>query len=166
MIPPLQFLEHVIHPTLEHLAHVEKWMAGPASEQLMLGTALAESTLTHLVQIGGGPARSMFQIEVAFNFDDPLTFEDIYERYLRSRPRLLVAIHELRMPAFTPYEQITGNQHFACGIARLRYWMVPERLPMLDDLAAMGRYYKKYFNTAGGLGEASHWADLYRHFVQ
>ena len=159
MIPPAQFLEHVIRPTLDHLAVAEPRLATEASANLLLGTAIAESNLSALVQHGGGPALSMFQIE-------PATFDDIYERYLRARPGFLMAVQDLRLPALTPMEQLPANPFFACAIARMKFWMAPEPLPAADDIAALGRYWKTHYNTAGGAGKASHWASLYRQYVK
>lgn len=161
MIPPRQWLKHVVRPTLEHLAVVEPGLGGLASEQLMLGTAIAESGLSALEQMGGGPALSMFQIE-------PSTFEDIYYRYLQKtgKETLQIAIKELQVSAFGPLAQLAGNRFFACGIARLKYWPVPEPLPNLDDIEGMGDYYKKWYNTTEGAGDAARWADLYRRYVQ
>ena len=159
MIPPAQFLEHVIWPTLNCLAVAAPRLGGRAAEQLMLGTAISESNINALVQHGGGPALSMFQIE-------PATFDDIYERYLRARPGFLIAVQDLRLPALTPMEQLPANPFFACAIARFKYWPVPEPLPDADDIAALGRYWKDWYNTARGAGKASHWASLYRQYVK
>ena len=159
MIPPAQFLEHVIRPTLNCLAVAAPRLGTEASANLMLGTAVAESNLSSLVQYGGGPALSMFQIE-------PATFDDIYERYLRARPGFLIAVQDLRLPALTPMEQLPANPFFACAIARMKFWMAPEPLPAADDIAALGRYWKDHYNTAGGAGKASHWASLYRQYVK
>ena len=159
MIPPAQFLEHVIRPTLDHLAVAEPRLGGRAAEQLMLGTAISESNINALVQHGGGPALSMFQIE-------PATFDDIYERYLRARPKFMIAVRELRVSALTPLEQLPANPFFACAIARMKYWMAPEALPDADDIDALGAYWKRHYNTLGGQGTASHWAYLYRKHVK
>ena len=161
MIPPRQWMKHVVRPTLEHLSVVEPRLGGLASEQLMLGTAIAESGLSALAQIGGGPAVSMFQIE-------PATFKDIYYRYLQKpgKESLQTAIRELQVSAFGPLAQLSGNRFFACGIARIKFWMVPDPLPHLNDLEGMGAYYKTWYNTEGGAGDAGRWADLYRQFVK
>ena len=161
MIPPAQFLEHVIRPTLDHLAVAEPRLGGRAAEQLMLGTAISESNINALVQHGGGPALSMFQIE-------PATFHDIYDRYvgMRLSAQLCLAINDLRLPALTPREQLPGNPFFACAIARMKYWMAPQPLPDADDIDALGRYWKTHYNTLGGQGTASHWAYLYRKHVK
>ena len=159
MIPPAQFLEHVIRPTLDHLSVADPRLGTEASANLLLGTAIAESNLSALVQHGGGPALSMFQIE-------PATFDDIYERYLRARPGFLIAVQDLRLPALTPMEQLPANPFFACAIARFKFWMSPTPLPEADDIGALGRMWKSVYNTAGGAGTASHWASLYRQYVK
>lgn len=158
MIPPAQFLEHVIRPTLDHLAVAEPKLGTEASARLLLGTAIAESNLAALAQHGDGPALSFFQIE-------PATFDDIYERYLRIRTGFLVAVQDFLVPAFTPLEQLAGNPYFACAIARMKFWMAPAPLPDADDIDALGRYWKTVYNTAAGAGTASHWAYLYRKCV-
>lgn len=160
MIPPKDFLERVIRPTLRHLAEADPRLGGRAAEQLMLGTAIAESGLDALVQMGGGPALSFFQIE-------PATFGDIYGRYLLkpARADLKNAIDALLVPAFGPLEQLDGNPYFACAVARTRYWWVKARLPAAGDIKAMGRYWKANYNTARGAGDAAHFAHLYRQLV-
>lgn len=159
MIPPAQFLEHVIRPTLDHLAVAEPRLGTEASARLLLGTAIAESNLAALVQHGGGPALSMFQIE-------PATFDDVYKRYLWARPRFMNVVRDLRLPALTPMEQLPANPFFACAIARFKYWMAPKPLPDADDIDALGAYWKAVYNTPKGAGTASHWAYLYRKHVK
>ncbi len=143
---------------LGRLARFDSRLGGAASEQLMLGTAIAESRLAAFQQ-RGGPALSMFQIE-------PATFADIYKRYLRSRPGLLEAVRAFMLPGLRPLEQLAGNQHFACAIARVKYWMSPRPLPAPGDLDALGAYWKAVYNTSLGAGEASRWASLYRKYAE
>ncbi|KKN90071.1 hypothetical protein LCGC14_0231840 [marine sediment metagenome] len=160
MIPPIQFLQDVIGPTLTHLAAMEPRLDTPAARALLLGTAIQESHLSAYKQLGGGPAMSFFQIE-------PATFEDIFDRYL-SRPdksALRGAVRALLIPAFEPGEQLDTNQHLACAIARIRYWMVPERMPRPDDIDGLAVYWKLHYNTTGGGGSASEWALNFRKYA-
>ena len=166
MIPPDQFLEHVIRPVLSGLAEYDERLHSRAAEQLLLGTAIAESRLGAFVQKGGGPARSFFQIEASGDYANPRTFEDIYERYLRNRPGLLVAVQGWLFPNMPAFKQLPGNQHFGCAIARTKFWMIPHPLPEADDIEGLGTYYKRWFNTGGGAGSAAKWADLYRKYVK
>ncbi len=157
MIPPEEFRRYVIRPVLGRLARCDARLGGAASEQLMLGTAIAESELNALAQ-RGGPALSMFQIE-------PATFADIYGRYLRLRPRLLTAVRAFMFPELAPLEQLAGNQHLACAIARVKYWMSPRPLPAPGNIDALGAYWKAHYNTSHGAGRTSRWAYLYRKYV-
>ena len=166
MIPPAHFLEHVIRPVLSGLAKVDERLGGTAAEQLMLGTAIAESRLEAFEQKGGGPARSFFQIEASGDPAKPLTFEDIYDRYLRGRPGLLIAVQRWLFPDIPAFKQLPGNQHFACAIARMKFWPVKSPLPQAGDFDSMGRYYKRWYNTGGGAGSAAHWVHLFKKYVK
>ena len=165
MIPPAQFLEHVIRPVLSGLAEYDERLHSRAAEQLLLGTAIAESRLGAFVQKGGGPARSFFQIEASGDYANPRTFEDIYERYLRNRPGLLVVVQGWLFPNMPAFKQLPGNQHFACAIARVKYWMMPEPLPDADDAEGMARYHVKYYNTALGKATEERFIELFREHV-
>ena len=159
MIPPGQFMEYVIQPTLSHLGVVEPRMQSVASAQLLLGTGIMESRLDALKQRGGGPALSVFQIE-------PTTHDDTYNRYLRTKPVLLGQVNDLLLPAFTPLEQLAGNPFFACAIARMKFWMVPEPMPPAGDIQALGHYWKRHYNTAEGAGNEAMFVDLYLKYVK
>jgi hypothetical protein len=154
VVPPNQFAAEIIRPVLEHLEKTDRRLNSIEAEKILLGTAIAESRLSDLRQ-KGGPALSMFQIE-------PSTFEDIFLRYLPDqRPDLLAAIEKLVFPAFTPLVQLPGNQHLACAIARIRYWMDPAPLP--KDINGLANYWKRVYN-ASGRGSPQHWAMLYRYY--
>lgn len=157
MIKPTDFLQFVISPVLHHLSQTDPLLGSRSAENLLLGTALMESNLKHFRQIGGG-AVSFFQIEEA-------TFRDIYHRYLNKRRDLIGPIDALRMPAFGLMDQLVWNQHFACAIARLKYFMVPASLPAADNIDAMGHYWKDHYNTAQGKGTAAQWALKYRRYI-
>ncbi len=156
MIPVHQFRRRVIRPVLDHLAKTEPRLDSGTAENLLLGTAIMESRLADLEQIDG-PAVSMFQVE-------PTTFEDVYERYLwRQRRDLYMAVKGFRWPAQSPLDQLPGNQHFACAVARIKYWMVPDPLP--EDIDGLGQYWKAHYN-AGGRGTGAQWAMLFRKYVK
>lgn len=135
---PKGFKAAIIDPTLHHLD-----LYSPAASNLMLGTALVESGLIHRRQIGGGPARGLFQIERA-------TFEDVYGRYLRNRQRLLARANEL-LTIGDPWAQIETNDCFSCAIARVRYLYDPKPLPDANDIPALAEVWVRVYN-AGGAG--------------
>ncbi len=134
------FRQHVIRPTLHEIG-----LWSESAEILLLGTALIESRLYYLVQIQG-PAVGVYQIE-------PKTHDDIWENYLNFRDDLHSIILALRAPVPGPHEQLITNLAYATAIARLVYRRSPDPLPEPDDLVAMGKYWKKVYNTHLGAGD-------------
>lgn len=110
----------------------------------MLGTALVESGLEHRKQIGGGPARGLFQIE-------PQTFHDVYGRYLKTRQSLLARVNSLLTPHMPPVDQLWNNDQLGCAIARIRYRYTKEPLPDAEDIEGLAAYWLRHYN-AGGAG--------------
>ena len=138
--------------------------------ELMLRTMITESCQLRSgdsvavvrKQLGGGPARSIFQIE-------PSTALWLLDGFLprRKRQQLLPKAIQLAYLADVNYasqgkplpvaeiqtqiEQflIKGDE-FACFLARAVYMQFPERIPA--DSARLARYYKWYFNTRSGKG--------------
>ncbi|MER2635172.1 MAG: hypothetical protein ABTQ30_15100 [Rhizobiaceae bacterium] len=160
MIPPKQFLEHVIRPVLSALAVAEPRLHTPAAEQLLLGTAVKESGLEALRQKGRGPALSMFQIE-------PPTFHWLWRDVVLARyPRVGLALGRFLFNGFSPIEQLAGNQHFACGIARIRYWVVTEPLPAAGDVAGMARYWGAHYQTDSVPAQMREFQRLYETFCE
>lgn len=154
MIPPKQFYVHVIAPVQELLGKADARVDSLAARRLLLGTAVDESGgLAAIAQKGGGPALSFFQIE-------PATYHDVVA--WADKHGFGDVLAQLRVPAFSGLAQLPGNPLYACAIARLKYFRVPEPLPAAGDLAGMGRYYKTYYNTALGKGSAAKWERTYR----
>lgn len=140
------FLRGTIRPTLQQLG-----LWSTAAEQLLLGTALAESGLTERVQWGGGPARGLFQME-------PATHDDIWANFLRYRSPLATAIRALAGPAATPSAALMEqNDAYACAMARAHYLRVRAALPPAGDQAGMAAYWKAHYNTPGGKGTVAHY---------
>ena len=150
-----EFLELVIRPTLVVLAKAEPRLKSAAAECLLLGTAIYESDLRHMVQKGGGPALSLFQIE-------PRTAVDICN-WLTWNTQIHDAVDSLCIfGSLQIFNQYAGNQHLACALARVLYWRISEPLPAPDDISGLSHYYKKYYNTSLGAGSPDKWASTYR----
>lgn len=111
----------------------------------MFCTALAESNLTYLRQHGDGPALGLFQVEVA-------TFNDIYRRYLGTRPDITRNLQPL-MTGEAPHLQLITNLSFAAAICRLRYWMDPSPSRPTRTRTAWGR--RGSASITPSLGQAS-----------
>lgn len=135
------YLTCVITPTLKYLN-----MHSIAAEQLVLGTAVQESGLNNLLQIGGGPALGFFQME-------PDTHDDLWKNYLAFRRDLTVKIKTLLAPWPTQrVDQLLTNRMYSCAMCRLQYYRRPEALPRKGIAEEMARYWKKYYNTELGAG--------------
>ena len=124
---------------------------------LVVRTCVYESDLFHLKQVGGGPARGFPQIELS-------TAKDILGRYLglERKTDLRARVHATL--GFDPvvlagddYQldlQLQGNMILGIVCCRLKYGMIPKPLPPKDDREEQGKYYRQYYNTAGGKGSA------------
>lgn len=137
------FKARVIRPTLALLGLGD----GPAAENLLLGTALTESALTYLAQLGG-PALGLYQIELPTHYD-------LFESFLKFRPMLAAKIYPLRMSSLDTPFQLVANLAYATAIARLIYYRARDSLPDAADALGMALYHKAHFNTAAGASDPS-----------
>ena len=76
MIDVKQFRANIIEPALTVLE-----LDSVAAQELLLGTAVQESRITYLRQLGNGPALGLFQME-------PATHNDIWDNFLEYKPEL------------------------------------------------------------------------------
>ncbi len=153
MINPRHFRLLVVRPVLTCL---ELW--SEVAENLLVGTAVQESGLRHLRQLGNGPARGLYQIE-------PATESDIRRNFLPARAGLAARVDTILAAEPSHTEQLTTNLAYATAIARLIYFRVPEPLPGADDVPGLARYWKRHFNTEKGGGSVSAFILNYKEFV-
>lgn len=138
MIDPAQFLTSIIRPALEVLD-----LGGTAAEELLLGTAIQESRLTYLRQLGNGPALGVFQME-------PATHDSLWEHFLKYRGGLA---SQVRVLCGTPSPMaMVGNLWYAAAMARIKYFADKHLLPAAGDLAGQATYWKRVYNTRLGKG--------------
>ena len=140
MIDIDDFRDCVVRPALAHLD-----LYSLAAEQLVLATAVHESGLRHLRQIGSGPALGFFQME-------PQTHHDIWANFLRHRLRISGRVKSLRASAPEPVDQLATNHAYACAMCRIQYYRRPEPLPPPNAAEAIGRYWKRFYNSGAGAG--------------
>lgn len=143
------FRKHIIRPTLKQMG-----MHSKAAENLLLGTAIVESNLAYLHQIGG-IAIGLYQME-------PATHDDIWGNYLKYRPELSAKVEQFLSPNFGKIDQLRGNLHYATAMARIHYWRVPEPLPRPDDAMGLARYHKEHYNTHLGKTDVTKSVDIFR----
>ena len=113
---------------------------------LMLGTMLVESSGEFLTQAEDGPARGLFQMEIA-------TYADCWSNFLRfpANADVLATVQStVGSGQFSGSQAMCGNFYFACAMARVKYIRVAAALPDDNDAEALANYYKTYYNTAGG----------------
>ncbi len=135
-----QFRDYIVAPALNHIN-----LHSLAAEQLVMATAMAESNICFVHQVGGGPARSFFQME-------PVTHDDIWARYLSRKPHLLGDLKGLIMRDMDLHEQLHGNLFYGAAMCRIFYLRFRKPLPEVDDWYGMAEYWKKYYNTRLGAG--------------
>lgn len=131
----------VIRPVLQEL---ELW--SEAAENLVLGTAIHESRLKYLHQLGKGPALGIFQME-------PFTHNDIWRSYLWGKPlgtRVGNYVRPFSGIAPDPKEMV-WNLKYAAAMCRMHYRRVKSPLPENHPLE-LARYWKQYYNTVLGKG--------------
>lgn len=151
MIDVPQFITSVIRPVLTRLDLKD----GRAAEELLLGTALQESRLQYLRQLGKGPARGVFQME-------PATHDDIWTNYLAYNVDLATRVNGLSLRATGDMHQVEANMYYACAMARVHYRRVPAKLPEQGDLEAQADYWKQYYNTFQGAGTVEEYIENYQ----
>ncbi|MFG6485445.1 hypothetical protein ACG04R_02105 [Roseateles sp. BYS78W] len=140
----IAFRDDIITPTLQAIG-----LHSDAAVELLLGTALQESKLVYRTQIGGGPARGLFQMEMA-------THDDIFDNYLKYRSTLRNAVLQLKSaPDADAEEELTNNDAYAAAMARVLYKRAPAALPSAGKLSDMAAYWKQYYNTLFGAGTVS-----------
>ena len=162
MLNPAHVRALVVRPTLEAM---EMW--SPAAEELLMGTAMQESHLRHLHQLGAGPAVGLYQME-------PATAHDIVHRYLLTRSGIearfesafqVVNSHDIdwREVAIEAVAmKLISDLRFATAMCRMRYFMVPAPLPAADDVPGLAAYWKRHYNTPAGRGTVDEWVTNYR----
>lgn len=150
MVDRTQFRELVIRPTLKLL---DLW--SPAAEQLVLGTALVESKLKYLHQVGGGPALGLYQCE-------PATLRDIMSNFLAHNQALRGKVTSLIALGFSAEDNLIGNAYFSTAICRVHYRRMPQPLPEAGDTLAMGAYWKHWYNTEKGAGKVEDYVRAWR----
>lgn len=150
MLDPGHFTDEIIIPAL-----ITMNLDSEPARQILLGTAIQESRLTYLRQLGG-PALGLFQIE-------PRTHSDLYANYLAYRPEMR---EKLLYLGDRQHASLIYNLRYAAAVARLIYYRDPEALPEKDDIDGQARMWKRVYNTPQGHGtEAQYLANWNRYMT-
>lgn len=180
-------MKHIIREALKLLG--ERFYS-EGMVDLIFATGIAESNYDFVKQVGGGPAKSFFQIESG---RDDKTFEDCFINYLHFRPELLkkvliiageTMIFELlesnqnytekkflddfiKQSLFKRYEDVLlYNIAFGAAIAAITYIRKKVDINDLDTLDKLAVNWKQKYNTAGGGGTVEGFKTKYNNFFK
>ena len=152
MIDPRQLLTYVVTPVLGTLSLPSDVPDNTAAAQLLMGTAMQESELTWVHQISG-PAIGLWQME-------PATHDDMWTNFI---PKPIGQALDYLCPR-ADARLMAGNLYYACAMARLFYYRIPEPLPKAGNIEAQAAYWKQYYNTPKGAGTVTqykqHWDQM------
>lgn len=145
---PQEFVDEIIIPALQGLALDPGGLHAPM--HLLLGTALHESHLIHRVQLGGGPARGLFQMEGN-------THDDIWANFLAFRADLAAKVRVFLGADPQNAETLRTNDLYAAAMTRVHYRRMGEivgqkPIPPAGNIPAMAQYWKTFYNTVHGAG--------------
>lgn len=119
-----------------------------AAVEILLGTAAQESSFGYnFRQLGGGPGIGFFQME-------PHTYLWLQEEYGEKYG------FENRIP-----DDLEWDLRLAILLARLRYRILPQALPVAGDLPAMAAYWNKFYNANPQYGTDEEFINNYRKYV-
>lgn len=154
-------LELAVRPALQTLG---AQYATLAAEQLVMGTAAKESGgLVWLRQLGNGPALGLWQME-------PFTFRDLRDGFLSGdapgKVQLRRAVGSFSASFSPDPTELCWNLRLAAAYCRLKYLSVNEPLPPAGDVAAMARYWKRYYNTRIGKGREEEFVSYWESTIQ
>jgi hypothetical protein len=130
------------------------------AEELLMATCAQESHLGQFrTQLGGGPARGIFQMEGE-------DFNDIWTNFLAYHPDLANSMRGLNHGNQGTADDLINNDPYAIGMARIHYMRRPGSLPDAGDLNAIYNYYKTQYNTASGAATYSEFVANYEKYVE
>ncbi len=156
-------LHGIVRPVLKQLDVGRPANMAPlwtqAAEQLVLATGAHESGYKHLYQIGGGPALGYWQME-------PATYTDHWNTYLHRKRELIDRLATLSARYPPGAMQMVTNLAYACAMCRIHYYRRPAALPPSDDAEAIGKYWKRWYNTEAGAGTVPSFILTYNEYVK
>ena len=153
MFDPIQFRQRIVKPVLQGIG-----MWNENAEELMMGTCAVESAGgTYLVQLGGGTALGIFQMEVA-------THDDIWVKWLPNNAAIASNLMRACILNGKPTAQdMIQNLYYSCAMARIQYFRnTPDQVP--DTLEGQAMWWLRYYNR-GGTQTVEKYVEAYKKFV-
>tara|TARA_B100001939_G_scaffold83698_1_gene71424 strand:+ start:1012 stop:1500 length:489 start_codon:yes stop_codon:yes gene_type:complete len=121
---------------------------------------LVESRYEYLKQLGDGPAKSFWQVEVSSCLDNIQNYI-AYRKHLIERFSFASNLHEsywVNTDEDTWDWILTTNIAAAIIHCRLKLWRIP--LPLPSTLEERAAFWKKHYNTEMGKGTEAHYIEL------
>jgi hypothetical protein len=143
-------IKGIISEVLDKLEKETNIKKTPEAVNLIYETGMAESGYRALVQKGGGPALSFFQIE-------PATARDIFNNYVEYREPLVQALIVFGVDPMDLDFSVKTNIAVAICLCRFHYRRVPSAIPKTKEGRA--KYWKKHYNTELGKGTIEHYLE-------
>lgn len=130
-------------------------LAQPNVVKLLMMVAAHESLGGQYLQQIRGPARGIFQME-------PATEWDIFSNFARFRKRMRDIYNEVTdVPPDKVELHQRGNLVRQVVLARMHFLRVPKPIPCYHDDEALGQYAKDYWNTAAGKATPEQYVSAY-----
>lgn len=150
-----QFKDLIVRPALHDLG-----MYSEDAVALLIFTCAAESNGGRYLKQTGGPALGIYQME-------PDTHTDLWQNYIiKSNHSLLtIMINNFSCGRMPDEERLIYDLRYASAMTRIYYARVKAPLPKSDDVSALWRYYKHYYNTLNGKAEPAHAISAYQAFI-
>ena len=151
---------HLNSPTLRQeirttLQPMGLWSAN--AEELLLATCAQESGFgQYRTQLGGGPARGIFQMEGEDH-------DDAWKNYIAYKHTLVTQLINLSPTHQT--DDMINNDPYAIAMCRVHYARRPGALPDPANLTALWNYYKAQYNTASGGATETEFFSNYKEYV-
>jgi len=153
-----QFYQQIVGKGLENMALEANGrpIDTHGSRVLLQGTAAIESHLGTYVVQENGPALGAFQME-------PFTYRDIFHRGTEYDKNHGTSF----MTKFQGVDAgaMVYNFRLAVQMARMKYWLLPSRLPPTNR-DSMWAYYKQYYNTPLGAATKPVWDACWATWVE
>jgi len=143
---PDDFVTKIIEP-----AHTTLVLDSIEAQAISLGTAINETEIRNIMQIGGGPGTGYWQ-------DEQIDHDDLWTNWLSARPVMAMKVRSLLPAGVAPSIRcLIPYPIYAAAICRLHYERAPGALP--TTLAGQAAYYKAHYNTAGGAASVQEYID-------
>lgn len=155
MIEPYQLHDEVVKPVLSLLG---RKFSQPAARTLIMGTIAHESFCGRCITQKGGPALGIIQME-------PVTHNDIWDNFLRYKPKLALRLNSLFDIEEPNAQRLIYDLRYNVMMCRLHYYRKKEKLPEVDDIQGIARYWKTHYNTEKGKGTTDKFIADFNHYV-